>query len=180
MSRSIPAHAGEPLQSALDGKAARVYPRARGGTFSIDGMYGFMRGLSPRTRGNHRVPMNDLHFMGSIPAHAGEPRSKSAAQSPWRVYPRARGGTKRELLRARSPGGLSPRTRGNRGGRRAHWGSVGSIPAHAGEPLMQTSAQILSRVYPRARGGTFIETLISLDSWGLSPRTRGNRSRPSA
>ena len=72
--------------------------------------------------------------MGSIPAHAGEPGSGQTRQSPRRVYPRARGGTKFLPITIEAYKGLSPRTRGNQKSRLPKEAAIGSIPAHAGEP----------------------------------------------
>src|SRR5690606_34878892 len=53
--------------------------------------------------------------------------------------------------------------------------SVGSIPAHAGEPFIQHISEHIEGVYPRARGGAAVyDGRITLDG-GLSPRTRGSR-----
>ena len=55
---------------------------------------------------------------------------------------------------------------------------VGSIPAPAGEPAERCPAPSWRRVYPRAYGGTGPHAgHISLPR-GLSPRLRGNPSRP--
>ena len=50
----------------------------------------------------------------------------------------------------------------------------GSIPAQAGEPITKEHATTYQRVYPRAGGGTQIETLDKTREAGLSPRRRGN------
>ena len=91
------------------------------------------------------------------------------------VYPRARGGTIKKSL---VPGvylGLSPRTRGNQAGQRTTLAAVGSIPAHAGEPIPPPPSACTPRVYPRARGGTSSGKFSNSSSDGLSPRTRGNQ-----
>ncbi len=70
--------------------------------------------------------------------------------------------------------GLSPRVRGNPLVRALGVGQVGSIPARTGEPPPGTAARLISKVYPRAYGGTAISYLQVLRSQGLSPRVRGN------
>ena len=50
-------------------------------------------GLSPPTRGNPSKSGNVLTVVGSIPAHAGEPRLREKPKSIVEVYPRPRGGT---------------------------------------------------------------------------------------
>src|SRR5690606_16711283 len=112
---------------------------------------------------------------GSIPAHAGEPRSGGRAVLRPGVYPRARGGTMFALLHRIEDKGLSPRTRGNPVGVLAAVPGRGSIPAHAGEPSFHSLTRLLSGVYPRARGGTLRYSATCSPLAGLSPRTRGNR-----
>ena len=126
-------------------------------------------------RGNlERGPVAAIHD-GSIPAHAGEPCTKSAATAFWRVYPRACGGTCWAACPSPASRGLSPRMRGNQWRRLRRGDSVGSIPAHAGEPLSRVSSRSSMRVYPRACGGTNWRELEEEVAWGLSPRMRGNR-----
>ena len=52
-----------------------------------------------------------------------------------------------------------------------------SIPAQAGEPDRGSPRPRMSRVYPRAGGGTVAVPETPIPSKGLSPRRRGNRSR---
>ena len=111
---SIPAHAGEPRHVSAPLRFQWVYPRARGGTTPPVPISSCPPGLSPRTRGNQKGRRLDRGGIGSIPAHAGEPRIVPSVCTVIRVYPRARGGTlffgdcNSRVL------GLSPRTRGNR------------------------------------------------------------------
>ena len=180
----------------------RVYPRAGGGTGDLLAIHVFDRGLSPRRRGNRRSLLEHHRETGSIPAQAGEPRSRCLRSARRRVYPRAGGGTMFSASIAHGEEGLSPRRRGNpragggtgipgarrlalqglsprRRGNRieverivAH---VGSIPAQAGEPLFFDSDLPANWVYPRAGGGTADWAAISERIRGLSPRRRGNR-----
>ena len=50
----------------------------------------------------------------------------------------------------------------------------GSIPACAGEPLIESSKPENIRVYPRVCGGTHSGRMGGLARPGLSPRVRGN------
>ena len=77
---------------------------------------------------------------------------------------------------AASVKGLSPPTRGNLELRRDVVREVGSIPAHAGEPLNRIAILGVLRVYPRPRGGTAAVSEFSAVSSGLSPPTRGNHA----
>ena len=131
---SIPAHAGEPRVGAAPDRRERVYPRACGGTSRRMGCYNPSSGLSPRMRGNPEHSREEQEKLGSIPAHAGEPRGARVPGARLGVYPRACGGTGQPLFHLRRVGGLSPRMRGNRIGSIPDSGCLGSIPAHAGEP----------------------------------------------
>ena len=131
---SIPACAGEPLQTPGFYKLARVYPRVCGGTVRVcDRVAPHMvyprvcggtlrrersrlrgRGLSPRVRGNHRDSSSRSGKSRSIPACAGEPPIRNWKRSIAKVYPRVCGGTVFKLASARRFLGLSPRVRGNR------------------------------------------------------------------
>ena len=110
---SIPACAGEPPSGRPLGLRIRVYPRVCGGTGreltrrGADRVYprvcgGTPRptasatgptGLSPRVRGNHCRARHSGWPNGSIPACAGEPRSRARRGTRGRVYPRVCGGT---------------------------------------------------------------------------------------
>ena len=113
-------------------------------------------------------------FIGSIPAHAGEPDARASIPHAAMVYPRPRGGTKLAKLKIPLAMGLSPPTRGNLPFLRfrALWRR--SIPAHAGEPRANSRAERRRRVYPRPRGGTRAIGSDWLKPRGLSPPTRGN------
>ncbi len=119
----------------------------------------------------------------SIPAHAGEPVPDPVPTKISRVYPRACGGTQSVPVLVADDGGLSPRMRGNHENFGASSPSLGSIPAHAGEPGGGLISRRTVRVYPRACGGTTAEDFVVLPGGGLSPRMRGNRQlrpRPGA
>ena len=133
-----------------------------------------MQGLSPRLRGNPPgAPLKPV-LMGSIPAPAGEPGPESHHGYTLKVYPRACGGTDVLSLAACSLAGLSPRLRGNLESIRLIGGKSRSIPAPAGEPTAVLAVRPYMTVYPRACGGTMIESSKSLLAEGLSPRLRGN------
>ena len=70
---SIPACAGEPCACRRWAALARVYPRVCGGTPSSTGSMLPGLGLSPRVRGNLRLPARPRPPSRSIPACAGEP-----------------------------------------------------------------------------------------------------------
>ena len=159
-------------------QAVEAYPRARGGTTPSALGLSHVNGLSPRTRGNRDVGVVHAHKARPIPAHAGEPCVQRRHVGLIQAYPRARGGTIHTVGKRFSITGLSPRTRGNLAAlydARIH---PGPIPAHAGEPGVSSVAVVWCGAYPRARGGTARPLRIRRHSRGLSPRTRGNRTRP--
>ena len=90
---SIPACAGEPPWSQLDGCLAGVYPRVCGGTHDPSPLQSQLRGLSPRVRGNLSCRSSTCSAARSIPACAGEPGRPTAKAWLMRVYPRVCGGT---------------------------------------------------------------------------------------
>ena len=174
---TIPACAGEPHRNrganVLDGD----YPRVRGGTADWTRGAVYVEGLSPRARGN-RQQRGIVHAVrGTIPACAGEPLSRQAANFIAGDYPRVRGGTDMITSTQATQYGLSPRARGNRAVRVRAGLGFGTIPACAGEPLAALPSGCSGRDYPRVRGGT--NTARGGIGWrqGLSPRARGNRFR---
>ena len=150
----IPAHAGEPRPKSSSARKWRAYPRSRGGTIAAlrkaaicaglspltrgnpvcSAYLGRQHGLSPLTRGNPNNIRLDPAKTGPIPAHAGEPVSRSIGGITRRAYPRSRGGTCVKACLMCWGWGLSPLTRGNRRGAAAQSVRAGPIPAHAGEP----------------------------------------------
>ena len=134
----------------------------------------WIRGLSPRVRGNLLVEVPHPFRPRSIPARAGEPSATGSAWTSWTVYPRACGGTTGYHRVSNFRQGLSPRVRGNQHRILGGADLLGSIPARAGEPLRRTRLRVLDTVYPRACGGTInISPHIDIQQ-GLSPRVRGN------
>ena len=75
-------------------------------------------------------------LMRSIPAHAGEPAGMRISGVDCGVYPRPRGGTVAHVRATMDDPGLSPPTRGNLLGIFISGHSMRSIPAHAGEPVI--------------------------------------------
>ena len=153
-----------------------VYPRACGGTLSLWSWCSSLRGLSPRVRGNLAGFQWERIRPGSIPARAGEPERRARTSTVSRVYPRACGGTPVPCRSDTNSTGLSPRVRGNRRRAGLATAAMGSIPARAGEPLGNGAMGGVSRVYPRACGGTGGSTRPADWQAGLSPRVRGNQS----
>ena len=138
------------------------------------------RGLSPRVRGNPQPGYQPDAGRRSIPACAGEPAQQRRPAPQPGVYPRVCGGT--ALIADDIPAvrGLSPRVRGNLRIFEYGFPVPGSIPACAGEPVAPSISSRAAGVYPRVCGGTERPPRPVGARQGLSPRVRGNRSRPAA
>ena len=104
----------QPVATLSDPSLPLVYPRACGGTVGRFIQPRSARGLSPRVRGNHWHGGPGESCVRSIPARAGEPATRHGGSSPYRVYPRACGGTLKAGRMSDAMPGLSPRVRGNR------------------------------------------------------------------
>jgi len=135
-SGSIPAHAGQPTSMAWPPAPHRVYPRSRRATKIYTSIEIEPKGLSPLTRGNRSRMADPGRPIRSIPAHAGQPLPGAAHGLGRGVYPRSRGATAAGNSRRPLGLGLSPLTRGNRKFRQLARHLHGSIPAHAGQPLL--------------------------------------------
>ena len=155
---SIPARTGEPYPTGPRLRQVPVYPRAYGGTRTVPSYQSRLYGLSPRVRGNRRLGSRNRPGRRSIPARTGEPSRPAARGDRAAVYPRAYGGTRREVRPGQAGRGLSPRVRGE--------------PAR---PMLET---VRHGVYPRAYGGTALCFLQPGGVAGLSPRVRGNHAQP--
>ncbi len=114
--RSIPACAGEPYCTSFPYPPVGVYPRVCGGTVARTRTSYWVKGLSPRVRGNRARGCAARYRVRSIPACAGEPAPSLALHCQQRVYPRVCGGTHGQGPRPAGCDGLSPRVRGNRPG----------------------------------------------------------------
>ena len=90
-----------------------------------------------------------------------------------RVYPRLRGGSPPDSVFLSTCTGLSPPTRGIRQNAFCWRIRSGSIPAYAGDPSVISAPPVMLMVYPRLRGGSPVLRLLSGQSHGLSPPTRG-------
>ena len=88
------------------------------------------------------------------------------------------GGTAHRRPESWQPDGLSPRVRGNPEQLKLQVLPRGTIPACAGEPVAVTVVILVAPDYPRVCGGTILAAWVSVFVQGLSPRVRGNPSRP--
>ena len=171
---SIPAYAGEPLESARNYRISAVYPRVCGGTGTAPATPSFRARLSPRMRGNRYGLPRKPGQSASIPAYAGEPSARAGCPFPASVYPRVCGGTRRLYAEGWNAGRLSPRMRGNPADDYPVNAIQASIPAYAGEPSTDQISPWPLIVYPRVCGGTMRGNRFRAGRRRLSPRMRGN------
>src|SRR6266568_4399002 len=133
-------------------------------------------GRSPRARGSH-AGQRALHIPdGSIPACAGEPRTKPPPPSLRRVDPRVRGGAIARIRALAFARGRSPRARGSLRDRNDRGSARGSIPACAGEPWTRWTRRPAPPVDPRVRGGASCVRYGRTREYGRSPRARGSQN----
>ena len=151
---SIPACAGEPRRLTREPRWPRVYPRVCGGTCAGAYRVCGCDGLSPRVRGNPRSAVAVSIYHRSIPACAGEPHGSALASTCSGVYPRVCGGTIPGFHHPSFNAGLSPRVRGNLVALFTKRLLDRSIPACAGEPVVNALCCECNAVYPRVCGGT--------------------------
>ena len=170
---SIPARAGETSPSTNTPPLQAVHPRACGGNQFSDGFKTEDEGPSPRVRGKQQPTRPFGAGVRSIPARAGETRSRPGSSRVPRVHPRACGGNSTACPPAAVMAGPSPRVRGKRGQARRSRPERGSIPARAGETPFATLGTRPCRVHPRACGGNCDRNRIPPAMYGPSPRVRG-------
>ena len=135
------------------------------------------QGLSPRGRGKHEKEAEAKLVGRSIPAWAGETLNRVSVVRISEVYPRVGGGNLADARSAFVPIGLSPRGRGKRGRPVWHYCALRSIPAWAGETLLDCACAVKRKVYPRVGGGNRTRAVWSEIGYGLSPRGRGKPYR---
>ncbi len=172
--RSIPAHAGKPIMTALVMKPNMVYPRPRGEAPALTARARTDAGLSPPTRGSPSISSISKISKRSIPAHAGKPGRSSTDGSWTMVYPRPRGEAVGRRAALHAAEGLSPPTRGSLRQSPARCRGQRSIPAHAGKPGEVAAVHHRAQVYPRPRGEASSGWLRPPRPGGLSPPTRGS------
>ena len=170
----IPARAGQPAPPWPPAPATWAYPRSRGATRPRVRLPSVTKGLSPLARGNPQINGNTLHFVGPIPARAGQPQTPSSRRPESRAYPRSRGATNARGSVLRDMTGLSPLARDNRVRPEITDPRRGPIPARAGQPRSHRAHALHCGAYPRSRGATNPIARHAGRWRGLSPLARGN------
>ena len=151
--RSIPASAGQPPSRRPTSIMGEVYPRECGATIVSASQKFFVRGLSPRVRGNPETAQGMAHLPRSIPASAGQPRMRQPDPSLGRVYPRECGATIDEVSEVFM---------------------VAVYPRECGQPQHPYCRPYRPPVYPRECGATYRDLRFTSAFTGLSPRVLGN------
>ena len=132
-------------------------------------------GLSPLARGK-RIPWGvSLVGRRPIPAGAGETRRPCYGHGNVGAYPRWRGGNVLGIVLRSLGRGLSPLARGKHALTTPTAGSLGPIPAGAGETAACTDSHSASKAYPRWRGGNHCGGPGVALQPGLSPLARGKQ-----
>ncbi len=133
-------------------------------------------GRSPLTRGRPHSARRKSSPVRSIPAHAGQTVTQTACCCCHRVDPRSRGADRARGGDERGVRGRSPLTRGRQQRKNKQVRDVGSIPAHAGQTLVDRGALGIRQVDPRSRGADAATASQQARNTGRSPLTRGRRS----
>ncbi len=171
---SIPAHAGQPTSRHKEATMSRVHPRSRGAAVAGFRICRPNLGPSPLTRGSLPADPAAAPSVGSIPAHAGQPKLMGRCGRWLRVHPRSRGAALITDDRGPLPAGPSPLTRGSLDLQDVAPGVMGSIPAHAGQPHRASFSRTLRGVHPRSRGAATTPRTSGSRARGPSPLTRGS------
>ncbi len=130
-------------------------------------------GPSPLTRGTPRGVIDAVLDDRSIPAHAGNTSAGFLRRSERTVHPRSRGEHSRPAERVRLGCGPSPLTRGTQLAPDLVRLLNRSIPAHAGNTLLQLLTKKVLTVHPRSRGEHRGMRRALFEPYGPSPLTRG-------
>ncbi len=175
---SIPAHAGQPARPSRLWTAPGVHPRSRGAAVMVRTTPSRREGPSPLTRGSPFQALAGAARRGSIPAHAGQPHLSQRREPQRGVHPRSRGAAPAWMKGISAWPGPSPLTRGSPVLQDRHGLGLGSIPAHAGQPLHRCRPPARGRVHPRSRGAACIRSRLLGRTGGPSPLTRGSLDNP--
>ena len=170
---TIPAHAGETRAGSARMASMWDHPRACGGNAATSSIFCGGRGPSPRMRGKRCAPHRQRGRAGTIPAHAGETRTRAAGGPLQGDHPRACGGNLIPGGQPEPSGGPSPRMRGKHETDVKQVDNAGTIPAHAGETHVAAEEVLKIRDHPRACGGNNSSISLVASCSGPSPRMRG-------
>ncbi len=136
-SRIIPAYAGNTLRARTRAIGCADHPRVRGEHRDHGVAEDHKIGSSPRTRGTHRLVLQQDRSARIIPAYAGNTRSWSTPLNSGPDHPRVRGEHRIRASVRQNSRGSSPRTRGTLPLAPRSGAVVRIIPAYAGNTLVR-------------------------------------------
>ena len=177
---SIPAWAGKPCDCRWPAGSCRVHPRVGGEAEGVVPNSMSESGPSPRGRGSLAVEVSDPGKLGSIPAWAGKPGTRSRPRPCGRVHPRVGGEARSHSADRHAGHGPSPRGRGSLVDELDRVLGSGSIPAWAGKPPPVRRCPRRRWVHPRVGGEADVLLRHPMALWGPSPRGRGSPNRTEA
>ena len=134
---------------------------------------GIAAGSSPLARGTHDKFRDATGTFGLIPARAGNTGSSGRTIQRWRAHPRSRGEHRVNALIQITPSGSSPLARGTRVLNAYVAGSVGLIPARAGNTYGTGECRLAPGAHPRSRGEHNLCVCCATSGVGSSPLARG-------
>ena len=150
-----------------------AHPRSRGEHAAKDGLISRAEGSSPLARGTRCTNNEISHFLGLIPARAGNTPCNKTGNPPNWAHPRSRGEHDSGEVQAFAGQGSSPLARGTLEQSTANTPHLGLIPARAGNTYHTRHLVCRSGAHPRSRG----EHLIGIGGGGYvvgsSPLARG-------
>ena len=145
----------------------------RGGNWLRPGWLQRQGGLSPHARGKPWANDSPTVCFCDFSACAVETLERASRGTLPGAYPRMRGGNLANPTTVRPLRGISPHARGKPEAQRAGFWSAGPIPACAGETHPALLDSLLTRAYPRMRGGNLRMRSKNEGINGLSPHARG-------
>ena len=148
----IPARAGNTVPPPARGRGNRAHPRSRGEHERPHPFDQEIVGSSPLARGTRNGVRVACRSGGLIPARAGNTKITTRANTAFRAHPRSRGEHADFTMSILVAVGSSPLARGTRVFCVYVAGSVGLIPARAGNTQYQGCPEPAYRAHPRSRG----------------------------
>ena len=175
--RIIPAYAGNTIQRSKGNFFSRDHPRVCGEHGRADQRNLPPKGSSPRMRGTPPCRPHPRRPAGIIPAYAGNTANCGARGLVHGDHPRVCGEHYERKRLAHQFQGSSPRMRGTRTVRESQGGTVGIIPAYAGNTRSWANGSRDPRDHPRVCGEHWMTIFAAMTILGSSPRMRGTRGQ---
>jgi len=135
VTRFIPTHVGNTVNSTISAPPLPVHPHTRGEHLKSMTLHYQILGSSPHTWGTREIAHRHELVQRFIPTHVGNTRYALSKAPIATVHPHTRGEHGRCLVTASSMSGSSPHTWGTRCGERCHSVFLRFIPTHVGNTL---------------------------------------------